>query len=112
MDQSLFLTPILSLLEAYPWIGNWYTFGVRWVLAFLAIFILFKSIRSLLQVENPSEIWAYLGFPNGSNEALTHWENVLGRAACSRCGNSISPVCREIMEPLCGMPREIGLITT
>ena len=83
MDQSLFLTPILSLLEAYPWIGNWYTLRRSLGPGLLAIFILFKSIRSLLQVENPSEIWAYLGFPNGSNEALTHWENVLGRAASS-----------------------------
>ncbi|MEE0776116.1 MAG: FtsW/RodA/SpoVE family cell cycle protein [Bacillota bacterium] len=87
MDLSSQFSPIMAaiagLVDAHPWIGTWYTFGVRWVLAFLAVFILLKSIRSLLQVESPSEIWAYLGFPNGSNEALTHWENILGRAASS-----------------------------
>ena len=45
----------------------------------LAIFILIRQIRSLLQSRNPSEIWAYLGCPDGSSVPLTHWENLIGR---------------------------------
>ncbi|MEG0829325.1 MAG: FtsW/RodA/SpoVE family cell cycle protein [Anaerovoracaceae bacterium] len=60
-------------------IGPYYTMFARWILVFLAIFILVKSIRSLLQVKNPSEIWAYLTGPDGSSTPLTHWENLIGR---------------------------------
>lgn len=56
-----------------------FTTGVRWVFMFLALFILARQIRSLLQVRNPSEIWAHLGCPDGSNVPLTHWENLIGR---------------------------------
>ena len=33
---------------------------VRWVFVILAIYILARSIRSLLQTKNPAEVWAYL----------------------------------------------------
>lgn len=46
---------------------------------FLSAFILIRQIRSLLQARNPSEIWAYLGCPDGSSVPLTHWENLIGR---------------------------------
>ena len=56
-----------------------FTTIARWVFLFLALFILASQIRSLLQVRNPSEIWAHLGCPDGSNVPLTHWENLIGR---------------------------------
>lgn len=56
-----------------------YTTIARWVFLFLALFILARQIRSLLQVRNPSEIWAHLGCPDGSSVPLTHWENLIGR---------------------------------
>ncbi|MFR8072394.1 MAG: FHA domain-containing protein, partial [Anaerovoracaceae bacterium] len=59
--------------------GIYFTTGVRWVFLVLAIFILARQIRSLLQARNPSEIWAYLGCPDGTNVPLTHWENLIGR---------------------------------
>ncbi|MGN0712950.1 MAG: hypothetical protein ACI4LJ_04125, partial [Anaerovoracaceae bacterium] len=64
---------------------------VRWVFVILAIYILARSIRSLLQTKNPAEVWAYLHLEtlvpqeDGQFESqeisvpLTHWENVIGR---------------------------------
>ena len=57
-----------------------YTAIVRWVFIFLALFILLKSILSLLKSKNPSEVWAYLHIGDYENLPLTHWENVIGRA--------------------------------
>ncbi len=74
------MTPIFQFFQEFPLFGLWYTTVVRWMLPILAILILVKSIRSLLQVENSAEIWAYLSLPNGVHMPLTHWENLLGRA--------------------------------
>lgn len=57
----------------------YFTTGVRWVFMFLALYILVRQIRSLILARNPSEIWAYLGCPDGTSVPLTHWENLLGR---------------------------------
>ncbi|MGN0659600.1 MAG: FtsW/RodA/SpoVE family cell cycle protein [Emergencia sp.] len=57
-----------------------YTAVARWVFIFLAVFILLKSILSLLRSRNPSEVWAYLHLGSGENIPITHWENVIGRA--------------------------------
>lgn len=57
-----------------------YTAIARWVLIFLALFILLKSILSLLKSKNPSEVWAYIHIGDYENIPLTHWENVIGRA--------------------------------
>lgn len=59
--------------------GIYFTTGARWAFLILAIFILARQIRSLLQARNPSEIWAYLGCPDGTSVPLTHWENLIGR---------------------------------
>lgn len=56
-----------------------FTTFARWAFLALALFILARQIRSLLQVRNPSEIWAHLGCPDGSSVPLTHWENLIGR---------------------------------
>ena len=59
--------------------GIYFTTAARWIFLILAAFILMRQIRSLLQARNPSEIWAYLGCPDGSSVPLTHWENLIGR---------------------------------
>ena len=59
--------------------GIYFTTAARWIFLILATFILIRQIRSLLQARNPSEIWAYLGCPDGSSVPLTHWENLIGR---------------------------------
>ena len=89
--------------------GQMYTALARWVFIFLALFILVKSIYSLLRTKNPAEVWAYWhvfgsglsdpdeedmqggrkkrrrGVKNANmvhdmNIPITHWENVIGRA--------------------------------
>lgn len=68
------------LSTAAEFAGIYFTTGVRWLFLILSIFILARQIRSLLQAKNPSEIWAYLGCPDGSSVPLTHWENLIGRS--------------------------------
>lgn len=77
-----------------------YTEIVRWVFVILAIYILVRSIKSLLQTKNPAEVWGYMnlktvkldeaGTPIGIDETsvpITHWENVIGRG--SSCDISV-----------------------
>lgn len=58
----------------------YFTTGVRWVFVGLAVLILLHQLVSLLKMRNPSEIWAYLLCPDGTNVPLTHWENLIGRS--------------------------------
>ncbi len=70
-----------------------YTGAVRWVFVALALYILARSILSLIRAKNPAEVWAYIqiktykqdeygGWDVVSEESapITHWENVIGRA--------------------------------
>ena len=71
-----------------------YTGIARWVLVALAVYILVRCVVSLVRVSSPAEVWAYLHIsrygldPDGDvellderSEPITHWENVIGRAA-------------------------------
>lgn len=69
-----------SVLGATDDMGLIYTAFARWIFIGLALFILLKSILSLLKSRNPSEVWAYLNVGEYTTVPLTHWENVLGRA--------------------------------
>ncbi len=60
--------------------GLLYTAAARWVFIFLALFILVRSIYSLLRTKNPSEVWGYWHLSDGYSVPITHWENVIGRA--------------------------------
>lgn len=71
---------ITGIFSAEDSAGLLYTAAVRWMFIFLAVFILLKSILSLLRSKNPSEVWAYLHLSSGENIPITHWENVIGRA--------------------------------
>ena len=64
-----------------------YTEIVRWVFVILALYILVRTIRSLLSSKNPAEVWAYMNLRtyqmNSSGDVLnvsessmpiTHWE--------------------------------------
>lgn len=70
-----------------------FTEVVRWVFVVLAVYILVRAIKSLLQTKNPAEVWAYMnlktfkvdesGVPIDVEEVgvpITHWENVIGRS--------------------------------
>ena len=61
----------------------WFTSIVRFVFPVLALLILIRAIRSLVTVPCLPEVWAYLTLPNGAQEPLTHWENILGRGGNS-----------------------------
>ncbi len=74
---------ITSVLTEHPIAGAWYTTVVRFVFPVLALMILVGAIRSLWNVKNPDEVWAYLGFTDGTRLPLTHWENIIGRAPSS-----------------------------
>lgn len=75
--------------------GIYFTTIVRWIFLILAVFILVRQIRSLLQAKNPSEIWAYLGCPDGTSVPLTHWENLIGRGRGCDIILNISSVSRS-----------------
>lgn len=75
-----FMENLKNIIEMNQGTNDIYTAIARWIFIILALFILFKSIKSLLQTKNPSEVWAYLHFTTGENVPITHWENVIGRA--------------------------------
>ena len=86
---------LAALFESYPQFATYYTTVVRYVFVALTLFILIKSIRSLLASQNPSEIWAYLALPDGSHQPLRHWENVIGRATSADIVIDIMTVSRN-----------------
>ena len=59
--------------------GLLFTAVARWVLIALALFILVKSIWSLLRSKSPSEVVAYLHIEPDMNVPINHWENIIGR---------------------------------
>lgn len=86
---------LAAFFQSFPMIANYYTTVARWVFVVLAIYILLKSIRSLLAAKNPGEIWAYLRLPDNSISALTHWENVIGRAKSADVHINLATVSRN-----------------
>lgn len=66
-------------LTEHPMAGVWYTAIVRVLFPVLAVLILFRAVRSLLQIPRTPETWGQLSLPNGSPLLLTHWENIIGR---------------------------------
>ena len=56
---------------------------VRFLSPVLAFFILYRAIRSLLNIPPTPETWGQLSLPNGAPILLTHWENIIGRGAAA-----------------------------
>lgn len=96
---EIILSPFMNFFTNHPGIGQWYTTFARWVFPLLALVLLIKVIRSLLQADNPAEIWATLRFPNGTEVPLTHWENVIGRAKSA-----------DVVIPLASVSRNHGTL--
>ena len=71
---------LLDWMAANPQVWAWFTTAVRFLFPVLALLILIRTIRSLLTVPCLPEVWAYLTLPNGAQEPLTHWENIIGRS--------------------------------
>ncbi|OUQ80343.1 FtsW/RodA/SpoVE family cell cycle protein [Flavonifractor sp. An10] len=74
---------LLQWLTDNPQFCGWFTTLVRFLFPILALMILIRTIHSLLMVPCLPEVWAYLTLPNGAQEPLTHWENILGRGGNS-----------------------------
>ena len=55
-------------------------FLTRYILAFLAVWVVVRCFRSMLSDKYEPEIWGYLLYPNASSAPLTHWESLIGRA--------------------------------
>lgn len=53
--------------------------ALRYVFPVLAVWVLSRCGRSLLQFKKEPEIWAWLATPAGDRLPVTHWENLLGR---------------------------------
>jgi len=62
---------------------SYVTMIIRFILPALAVIIIIRCTRSLLNEKSEGEIWGQLRFPNGTLYDLTHWENVIGRAKSS-----------------------------
>lgn len=71
---------LVALLTEHVMLCAWYTAVVRIICPVLAVLILYRAIRSLLQIPNTPEVWGQLSLPNGAAIPLTHWENIIGRA--------------------------------
>lgn len=71
---------ILNISLTYPEFAKHVTTYLRWVFVLLAIYILLRSIMSLLSTRTTPEVWGYFLVEDGSNVPLTHWENVIGRS--------------------------------
>ncbi len=70
---------LMALLAEQVMLCAWYTAIVRIVCPVLAILILYRALRALLQIPNTPEVWGQLSLPNGASIPLTHWENIIGR---------------------------------
>lgn len=55
----------------------------KWILPFLAVWLLLRCIRSMLQENYEPELWGWLEFQDGTRAALKHWECIIGRAGGS-----------------------------
>ena len=80
MPVQTLLDGLTGLLAAYPLAGEWYMAFVRFLFPALAVLILYRAVRSLLQIPHTPENWGQLSLPNGTALPLTHWENILGRS--------------------------------
>ena len=78
--DSLF-TSVLTFVENNPIFAKYITTASRWVFVILAVYILMKSIMSLLSTRVTPEVWGYLSVEDGVTLPITHWENIIGRSS-------------------------------
>lgn len=61
--------------------GNVIIFLTRYILPFLALWVVIRCLRSMLSEKYEPEVWGQVIYPDGSAAALTHWESLIGRTA-------------------------------
>lgn len=63
--------------------GEIYTLLTRWIFPVLAVVILLRCVRPLLQDRNNNAVWGHLQMKDGTRLPLRHWENSIGRSRLS-----------------------------
>ena len=67
----------------------------RFLVPGLGLWLLLHCARPLISFRREPEIWAWLKFTDGSQVAVTHWENVIGRSKSSDITVALSTVSRN-----------------
>ena len=67
----------------------------RYLVPALGVWLLLHCARPLISFRREPEIWAWLKFTDGTQVAVTHWENVIGRAKSSDITVNLSTVSRN-----------------
>ena len=67
----------------------------RYLVPALGVWLLLHCARPLISFRREPEIWAWLKFTDGTQVAVTHWENVIGRAKSSDITVALSTVSRN-----------------
>ena len=67
----------------------------RFLVPGLGAWLLLHCARPLISFRREPEIWAWLKFTDGSQVAVTHWENVIGRSKSSDITVALSTVSRN-----------------
>lgn len=78
---STIIQSISDFAGQNPEISRLITTCFRWIFVVLAVYILLKSILSLLSTRATPEVWGYLYVEDGVSRPITHWENVIGRGS-------------------------------
>ena len=83
------------LVDAKDTYVDVYISFLRYAAPVIAFFLLWRCVKPLLFFKREPEIWAWLNMADGSQHALTHWENVVGRSKSSDVRIDFSTVSRN-----------------
>ena len=71
---------ISAAMANYPQIFTYMTCFIRYALLILAILVVAGCGVSLLRGKHDRELWGYVSMPDGTRQAIEHWETVIGRS--------------------------------
>ena len=71
---------LTSAISAYPEVFSLITGFIRYALLLLGLFVVVGCGVSLLRGRHDRELWGYLSMPDGTRQAIEHWESVIGRS--------------------------------
>ena len=71
---------ISAAMANYPQIFAYITCFIRYALVALALLVVVGCGISLLRGKHDRELWGYVSMPDGTRQAIEHWENVIGRS--------------------------------
>lgn len=91
-DLQTFLNLIQQSRETYAAV---FLALSRYLVPALGAWLLLHCARPLISFRREPEIWAWLKFTDGTQVAVTHWENVIGRAKSSDITVALSTVSRN-----------------